>query len=143
MLTDALCSMFQAPHDLIVSRARGPVHIMRRLSGYCVMPPGLESDQATQFTAADPGPSVTISTALEDFQTQRNRGQSPVVLFSDGLPQAYNGQERFTSQSLHRPAPLRQRDGITPWDSNAARAEGNAWSRAGTRLAARRGAGDR
>src|ERR1700722_16179203 len=68
--------------------------------------------------------------------TRRNRGRSAVVLFSDGLPQAYNGQERFTSQSLHRPAPLRQRDGITPWDSNAARAEGDACPRAGTRLAA-------
>src|SRR5580693_2421504 len=66
----------------------------------------------------------------------KERGQSTVVLFSDGLPQAYNGQERFTSQSLHRPAPLRQRDGVTPRDSNAARAEGDAFSRAGTRLAA-------
>ena len=60
------------------------------------------------------------------LQIQRNRGQSDVVLFSDGLPQAYNGQERIASHSLHRPAPLRQRDGITSRDSNATRAHGDA-----------------
>src|SRR4030088_2880272 len=76
-------------HDLIASDSRGPVHIMQLPSAYCVMPSVLESHQATQFTAADPGPSVTIS-AAEGLQIQRNRGQSEVVLFSDGLPQAYN-----------------------------------------------------
>ena len=73
MLNVALCSMFLVSHDLIVHHARGPVHIMRRASAYYVMPPILESHQATQFTAVDPGPSVTISTAPEDWNPKEPR----------------------------------------------------------------------